>query len=279
MPSEEAVRDAQQITAYLVRRRVMNKNSDEGRKMLDKFHNNEETKSLVCMQGEAFGVQIAEVGNAVYMIPNAENTVFGFSRYQLKTRLVKGKTGREQDAEYCLDMFAILVLLQKFYGGHGISLRTRTLLSFDDWQNAVADALKEGARREGGHGADGDWLDYTELSSTWNSMLSTEEISRKKNTKESILSRVVGFLNSQGLTTFLDGAVRVTPKLDDFMQWLALNRDDPAAVARLEQFLGASGGEAESEAGAAAADVQMPIESLEDSEQADFVVEDADADD
>ena len=236
MHSDEAVRSSQEIVAHLLRRRSLDRESDA--RLYEAFFA-KGVEDLVRMQGEALGAQIAQLEGVVYLLPNDGNTFLGFSRSELKNRLTRGgrRDRAERDAEYSLALFAILVLLSQFYGGQDATGRKRDYLPFGEYQNAVADGLAAGASASGG--AASGWLSYPELLGAWNALISSGEISGKRNTKEGMLRVVLAFLKQQGLALLAgDENVYVQPKLDHVMKWTFLNRASPDAVDRLERFLG-----------------------------------------
>ncbi|MBO4683745.1 MAG: hypothetical protein J5600_00285, partial [Desulfovibrio sp.] len=236
MHTDEAVRKSQDIIAYLLRRRSLDKSGGE---VYEAFFS-ESVSRLVRMQAEALGAQIAYLGEVVYLIPDDGNTFLGFTRAELRNRLTRGgqRSNEERGAAYAVAMFAIIVLIQEFYGGSGEADKLRDFLPFGEWQNAIADALQAGVAACGDGGGDAGLMSYPEMLGAWNALISSGENNARRNTKEGFLGGILSFLKAQKLALLDDmDAVRVLPKMDHQVPALFLDRSSAGVLARLDRLL------------------------------------------
>lgn len=192
----------------------------------------EEICNLVKSQGEIAECEIARYGSAIYMMPNLNNYVLGFSKVDLKKELCKSNS---TDKDYYLSQFIVLTLLVEFYDGQGSRSKSRDFIKMGELQNIVSEQLKIGLQLEeeceqqdGDYSEEETYFDYKSMSQAYEALRSDERNSRKKTTKEGLMNIILDFLEKQGLILYIkeDEMIKTTKKLDNFMEMKICNRDN-----------------------------------------------------
>ena len=220
----EEVKMSQQIFYYLLEHKEL-KEDDEA-VMYKAYTQSENVQNLVKSQAEVSASIIERYGNVIYLIPKEENNFLGFSKAQLKAQLCKsGAT----DKDYYLSQFVVLTLLTEFFDGQGSSSKSRDFIKVGELQNSVSKYLKEGANAEEKDTEENvSKINFTEMLQAFEALRSEEKGSRAKTTKEGFLYTILMFLQKQGLIDYIeqDEMIKTTTKLDNFMDWNMLNRNN-----------------------------------------------------
>lgn len=244
--TEEAMKGCK-IIARLVARRVFERKEDPA--LFDAFLAGEGSE-LVRMQADAMNAHVACTGNAVYLVPCDGNTVFGYTRAELRDRLV-GSAGElsDREARFRIACFAFAVLLMEFYGGTSDDGKLREMLPVSEWQEAVESALNrmaaaERERNESSQDAGDepqDKLQCADLLGIWNALLATGDAGAKQlDTRKGLLDRVLNLLKSQRLATLSENnsLIHVTTRLDDLVSMELLDRSSSSVMDRLALLIG-----------------------------------------
>ena len=223
----EAIRESQEIFAYLLEHRELSMESpEEGRELYQAYTASEEVRALVRSQAEALHATVEEYRSMVYLIPDMGNTFLGFTKAELKRRLCRaGAT----EVDFYLVQFVILVLLVEFYDGESAaSARTRTFLRVGDLQNDISEYLRTGASRYSPEEQEQEGIDFQQMMNVYESLRSYDEGNRRsKTTKEGFVYTILKFLEDQHLVNYIeqDEQIYATTKLDLFMDNNLLNRE------------------------------------------------------
>ncbi len=228
------IRSSQEIFAYLLENHELSEERNAG--LFRAYTESPEIQNLVKSQGEAAGAAVERYGSTVYLIPDMDNTFLGFSRWQLKELLVSSK-GTNKD--YYLAQFVMLVLLMEFYDGEGTSSRTRDYLRTGELQNRISEYLKEGAETCDENEQELGGLAFSDMLEAYEALKSVDG-SRQKTTKQGFLAGILQFMDRQGLIQYVpeDEMIRTTKKLDNFMDWNVLNRNNYARLKRIVEGAG-----------------------------------------
>ena len=221
----EDVRTSQEIFYYLLEYHELR---EEAEKRLYKAYTEQESvQNLVKSQGELANSTIERYGNVIYLIPKEENNFLGFSKAQLKSAICKSNA---TDKDYYLSQFVILTLLVEFFDGQGSSSKTREYIRVGELQNCISNRLKEGVDNSGEEG-----IAFSDISEAYEALRSDEKGSRARTTKEGFLHQILTFLQKQGLIEYVeqDEMVKTTKKLDNFMDWNLLNRNNYERIRRV----------------------------------------------
>lgn len=192
------------------------------------YAESEAVQELLKSQAQVADCEIERYGSVIYLIPDVDNTVLGYSKRELKEMLCKS-TATEKD--YYLSQFIILTLLVQFYDGQGSRSKTRDMIKLGTLQNEISDRLKEGARlEEEAEEADTQRrtgsLDYKSMHQAFEALKSDEKTTKAKTTKEGVIYHCLSFLEKQGLIVYIpqDEIIKTTKKLDDLMEMKLLNK-------------------------------------------------------
>lgn len=227
----DEIKQSQSIFYYLLKNRELSE--DDERLLYKSYVENENVMNLVKSQAEVAESNVERYGNTIYIMPKEDNNFLGFSKYKLKTMLCKS-TGTDKD--YYLSQFVILTILVEFYDGQGSSSKTRNYMKTGELQNVISERLKEGVSSSKQEEEDKNGLAFSNMLEAYEA-LKSDERSRAKTTKEGFLSNILGFLQNQGLIIYIDEdeIIQTTKKLDSFMDWNLLNKNN---YNRVMQVLG-----------------------------------------
>ncbi len=131
--------------------------------------------------------------------------------------------------------FAILVLLLEFYDGQGSSSKTRDFIRVGELQNSIAAKLEEGVAKYSEDEQSQQGMAFAAMKQIYDSLRSDEKGRRQKTTKEGFVHNILRFLEDQGLIDYIehDEMIKTTRKLDNFMDWNLLNKNNFYRVQRI----------------------------------------------
>ena len=229
----ETIKQSQRIFYYLLEHHELREENEP--ELHKAYLEQDEVQTLVKSQAEAAESSIETYGGVIYLIPEQENNFLGYSKGQLKRELCRSNS---TDKDYYLVQFVILVLLLEFYDGQGSSSKTRDLIRLGELQNSITEKLKEGAARYSEEEQAQNGLAFTAMQQAYEALKSDERGRRQKTTKEGFMYSILRFLQSQGLIDYIeqDEMIKTTRKLDNFMDWNLLNKNN---FSRVQRVLGA----------------------------------------
>lgn len=234
----ETFQNAADLYAYLLKYHQLDR--DDDRNLYHAYLEDLDVQKAVKRLGAAAEFDIALYGNTIYLIPQRDNTTFGYTRSELKNRLV-GTTGTYE--AYDLAMFIILVFLMECYDAVGESSATRNFMKEEELENLVDHYLKEGSALYNEEEEENLGINFHKLYATYNALSGSEIPGGKVKTKEGFISRIMSFLGAQKLVDYVreEHMIYIMPKLTAFMDFNLLNR---ANYERVEHMFEAINGEA-----------------------------------
>lgn len=229
----ETIKQSQKIFYYLLEHYELREENEP--ELHKAYLEQDEVQTLVKSQAEAAEGSIETYGGVIYLIPEQENNFLGYSKGQLKRELCRSNP---TDKDYYLVQFVILVLLLEFYDGQGSSSKTRDFIRLGELQNSITEKLKEGAARCSEEEQAQNGFAFTAMQQAYEALKSDERGRRQKTTKEGFMYSILRFLQSQGLIDYIeqDEMIKTTRKLDNFMDWNLLNKNN---FSRVQRILGA----------------------------------------
>lgn len=229
----ETIKQSQKIFYYLLEHHELREENEP--ELHKAYLEQDEVQTLVKSQAEAAESNIETYGGVIYLIPEQENNYLGYSKGQLKRELCRSNP---TDKDYYLVQFVILVLLLEFYDGQGSSSKTRDFIRLGELQNSITEKLKEGAARCSEEEQAQNGFAFTAMQQAYEALKSDERGRRQKTTKEGFMYSILRFLQSQGLIDYIeqDEMIKTTRKLDNFMDWNLLNKNN---FSRVQRILGA----------------------------------------
>lgn len=226
----ETIKFAQKIFYYLLEHHELR---EENAPELHKAYiEQDEVQNLVKSQAELADSCIETYAGTVYLIPREDNFFLGYSKGQLKKELCRSNA---TDKDYYLVQFVVLVLLLEFYDGQGSSAKTRDFIRLGELQNSITEKLQEGASRYSEDEQTQNGLAFTAMQQAYEALKSDEKGRRQKTTKEGFMYNILRFLQAQGLIDYIeqDEMIKTTRKLDNFMDWNLLNKNNFYRVQRI----------------------------------------------
>lgn len=224
--STEEIKISNKIFYHLLKKGELKEETEE----LYKYYcENENITELVKDIGEASECYVKKYGNVVYMIPKEDNDFIGYSKGELKKALCKSGAN---DKDYYLSQFIILTLLVEFYNSQSISSKSREFIKVGEFLNIITDRLKDGIDRVQDKIESG--IAFENILERFEALKSSDSKSISKTTKEGFLNTILDFLDNQGLIYYIksDDMIKTTKKLDNFMDWNLLNKNNYNRVLR-----------------------------------------------
>lgn len=157
---------------------------------------------------EAFDCHLGLFEKNIYLIPSITNNWLGYSKKELKARLLKSN---QPVAYYYLYMFIILTLLNEFYGTSYGKGKTRTYIHLGELMNHTAENLRLGVEQ----GDKNSEVPYERMLAVYESLKS--EMGRSEaNSKKKLFETILKFLEEQELIIRIEGddSIRATERLD-----------------------------------------------------------------
>ena len=226
----EDITTSQMIFYYLLQYRELKE--EEELELYKSYTENETVMNLVKRQGEAAESNIERYGNVIYLIPKEDNEFLGFSKALLKSTLCRSNA---TDKDYYLSQFVILTLLVEFYDGQSSSSKTRDFMKVGELMNCITDRLKEGVSGQSEEDEEEGGIAFLNMMEAFEALRSDDRGSRARTTKEGFLHSILTFLQKQGLIDYIeaDEMIKTTKKLDNFMDWNLLNKNNYNRVMRV----------------------------------------------
>ena len=201
--------------------------SEENEKELFRMYSeSEQVMNLVKIQGENCNCKVEKYSGVIYLIPSEENDFLGYSKGALKKELCKSNCN---DKDYYLSQFVILTMLVEFYGSQGRTSKSRDFLKGGELLNIISNRLKESVEKENIEEEQiKTGIAYTNILERFEALKSSDKQTTSRTTKEGFIYTILNFLENQGLINYVqaDDMIITTSKLDNFMDWNILNKNN-----------------------------------------------------
>jgi hypothetical protein len=216
----EEIKISNKIFYYLLKHGELKEVAEE---LYKSYSENENVTELVKELGEASECYVKKYGGVVYLIPKEDNDFIGYSKGELKKVLCKSGAN---DKDYYLSQFVILTLLVEFYNSQSITSKSREYIKVGEFLNIITDRLKDGIDRSAHNGENG--IAFENILERFEALKSSDNKSTSKTTKEGFINTILDFLDGQGLIYYIKGddMIKTTKKLDSFMDWNLLNKNN-----------------------------------------------------
>lgn len=218
--SLEEIKLSNKIFYYLLKHGELTEDSGE---LYKSYSESDNITELVKELGEDSECYVKKYGGVVYLIPKEDNDFLGYSKGELKRTLCKSTAN---DKDYYLSQFVILTLLVTFYSSQGITSKARDYIKVGEFLNIITDRLNDGVKRaseitEGG-------IAFENILERFEALKSSDRKRISKTTKEGFINTILDFLDDQGLIYYIksDDMIKTTRKLDSFMDWNILNKNN-----------------------------------------------------
>lgn len=216
----EEIKISNKIFYYLLKHGELKEDVEE---LYKSYSENENVTELVKELGEAAECSVKKYGGIVYIIPKEDNDFLGYSKGELKKALCKSGAN---DKDYYLSQFVILTLLVEFYSSQSITSKSREYIKVGEFLNIITERLKDGIHRAEDNVESG--IAFENILERFEALKSSDSKSTSKTTKEGFINTILDFLDSQGLIYYIKGddMIKTTKKLDSFMDWNLLNKNN-----------------------------------------------------
>lgn len=175
--------------------------------------------TIVTVQGNPNGTGAVN-RDGLCLVPDALDTVLGFTPATLRDRIFRGS--RNTTADYHLQMFIIMTIIVMFYDGSSTKARTRNTLTTMLLQSEVERQLQVAAEREKTDEGRAGIL-YADIAARFEGLGSDPE-GTTKSTKQGVIHNILTFLQTQGLVDYAQADKRFSPtaKMDAIMEQVVL---------------------------------------------------------
>lgn len=218
----ESIRIVQELFYALLNNEYMLK-EEEHRDLFREYTKSADIRTLLKQQAEVSNCKVMMYGDVLYLIPNIDNQLLGYTTAELKKELCY--SGALND-DYYLSQFIILCMFLEFYDGSSSNVRVREFLKFHELESIVSKELENGVLNEKEKDLEDDEINFTILQERYEALLSKDDITRSRKTKEGFILKIIDFLEKQNLINYLreDEMIIPTEKLDQFMENNLLNK-------------------------------------------------------
>ncbi|WP_244832996.1 DUF6063 family protein [Clostridium sp. BJN0001] len=219
----EEIKISNKIFYYILKHGELKEEEGE---LYKSYSENENVTQLVKELGEASECYVKKYGGVIYLIPKEDNDFLGYSKGELKKILCKSSAN---DKDYYLSQFVILTLLVEFYGSQGITSKSREYMKVGEFLNIITDRLNDGAQRAiNNANVSESGIAFENILERFEALKSSDKKTTSKTTKEGFINTILDFLDEQGLIYYIksDDMIKTTKKLDSFMDWNLLNRNN-----------------------------------------------------
>ncbi|MFD3156899.1 DUF6063 family protein [Haloimpatiens sp. FM7330] len=226
----EDINSSDKIFYYLLQNGQLSE--DKERELYRMYSESEEIMNLVKKLGENCRCRVEKYSGVIYIIPYEDNDFLGYSKGELKKLLCKSNCN---DKDYYLSQFVILTLLVEFYSSQGKSSKCRDFIKSGEFLNIISARLKQGVEKENlEEFQDRTGIAYTNILERWEALRSSDKQTKAKTTKEGFIYTILNFLEKQGLINYIeaDDMIITTSKLDNFMDWNILNKNNYERVVK-----------------------------------------------
>ncbi|MPN64951.1 hypothetical protein SDC9_212730 [bioreactor metagenome] len=114
----------------------------------------------------------------------------------------------------------------EFYNSQSVSSKSRDYIKVGEFLNIISDRLRDGIARADDNAEKG--IAFENILERFEALKSTDNKSTSKTTKEGFINTILDFLDKQGLIYYIKGddMIKSTKKLDSFMDWNLLNKNN-----------------------------------------------------
>lgn len=216
----EEIKLSSRIVFYLMKNRELKEDEAE---LYKYYSENENIQELVKISADEMNCEVRKFGVVIFIIPKEDNDFLGYSKGELKKELCKSGANEK---DYYLSQFVIMTLIVSFYGATGLSSKCRDFIKVGEILNIITEKLKEGVEKSESNENEG--IAFSNILEKFESLKSSEKQSKSKTTKEGFVNTILAFLDNQGLIDYIqsDDIIKTTKKLDYFMDWHLLNKNN-----------------------------------------------------
>lgn len=183
----------------------------------------DEVRELLYQFEDELEFKLLDVGNTVYIIPNLENDILGYSMKEFRENIATNATLTEA----YLQSYIFMTIFFMFYGGKNTNpiqrefVLTRDLIEYlDSKMQTYVDARDESENMEEKHS-----INFLRIAEFWLSKQISSDGSRK--TKVGTISKAYSQLEKENLIRILEDGnqIRRTKKLDDIFIYYYLDEN------------------------------------------------------
>lgn len=187
------------------------------------YYNDEDTYEILLKIAESSNVTIKKVDEIIYILPNIDNDLFGFSDKEIRDKLYSGSN----KVDLYLFQYIVLIILGKFYSSTGDNPKLLTSISINNLITYVSSSLSILNSEETVEEIENTYeINIKALAIKWSGLLTQDDVSKTSlKTKRGILLRTIKFLEDEKLIKYYEDEdiIKTTRRSDDIMKSYFLN--------------------------------------------------------
>ncbi len=195
-----------------------------------------ETYEILIKIAETSNVIIKKIDQTIYLLPNIDNELFGFSDKEIKESLYSGTTKED----LYLFQYIVIIILGKFYSSTGDNPKLLTHISISDLINHVTSSLAVVNKEEDVDDLETAYdINIKKLFTKWDGLLTQDDITKASlKTKRGVLQRTIRFLENENLVNYYENEdiIKTTNRCDDIMKSFFLNYDRKEKIYEYLEF-------------------------------------------
>lgn len=180
-----------------------------------------EVRNTLDIMARELNFQIIAAPHSIYLVPNVENNLLGFSVKDIRESIKK-------DAKLIdafLEIYIIMTILYMFYGGKNKNPKQADFLQIKDIVNKLDETLKGTNQEEAERIEERYSINFIQIAEYWKAKALIEE--NKLKTRTGTVLTACKLLKNEKLIIITDDdtEIRATKKLDDLMQYYYLSEE------------------------------------------------------
>ncbi len=195
-----------------------------------------ETYEILIKIAETSNVIIKKIDQTIYLLPNIDNELFGFSDKEIKESLYSGTTKED----LYLFQYIVIIILGKVYSSTGDNPKLLTHISISDLINHVTSSLAVVNKEEDVDDLETAYdINIKKLFTKWDGLLTQDDITKASlKTKRGVLQRTIRFLENENLVNYYENEdiIKTTKRCDDIMKSFFLNYDRKEKIYEYLEF-------------------------------------------
>lgn len=200
------------------------------------FYLDMDTYEILIKIAETSNVFIKKIDHTIYLLPNIDNDLFGFSDKEIKESLYSGTTKED----LYLFQYIVIIILGKFYSSTGDNPKLLTHISISDLINHITSSLSIVNKEECVEDLETAYdINIKRLFTKWDGLLTQDDLTKASlKTKRGVLQRTIRFLENENLLNYYENEdiIKTTKRCDDIMRSFFLNYDRKEKIYEYLEF-------------------------------------------
>ena len=211
--------------ALMIYRKLMEKGELDARADSELYMDfkNEEVRQILGEFEEELDFRLLDTGNRIYLIPNMDNDIMGYTMKELRTRI----SADARMADAYLQNYICILIFYLFYGGKNTNPIQREFIQTKDLIGELDNRMSRYLENEEAAQAEEEayGVNFYRIAQLWNSKQIGDSVTRKS--KIGTLRRAYSQLEEERLIRILEEGkqIRRTKRMDDLFLYYYLDEE------------------------------------------------------